>query len=624
HIKKIAAQWHELHAQTLQKQSLAQAQDHLQNIQKKLSDLHKAQEKKLQLKELYLGLKEQEAAVLKIIETEFLEEKNKLTTHISVTQEQHKHLTQTLALKEKAYTQTLHKHHELSQKIEFVEKQKNELQKQCSIHTQEELTQKQLAMRSKQTEREHAHDLSVQLAQKQQQLDHPESCCPLCEQQLSQSRKKFLTSQCATEYEQLTQKVKLLDQEIVHAQEEIKSIHRAILQDETKKIELSTRDQELSLAKSLLEKESAQKQTLESEIAQIQTQCAQIAQTLQTLHQHAQILPTEFEQKKDATKALQAIHAEIEAVIAQGKAVPYNVQEHKTVQEQYESAQKTVHALENQHALINKKEELYSILQNLYQAIQTIQTEWHKKEVQKQAYQIDKLPGVHKEYTDIESQIKSVQQNIQSLIQEQNKQDVYKQKIEKIAQEKKELQAGIELQQKEMFDYQEIAKALGKDGIQALLIEEAIPEIENEANDLLSKLTNNQTHIFIESLRDLKKGGHKETLDIKIADNYGLRPYEMFSGGEAFRIDFALRIAISKLLARRAGANLQTLIIDEGFGSQDDEGLGLIMDCLTKIQDDFAKVIIISHLPLLKEQFPVQFLVQKQASGSVISVIEQG
>ena len=48
------------------------------------------------------------------------------------------------------------------------------------------------------------------------------------------------------------------------------------------------------------------------------------------------------------------------------------------------------------------------------------------------------------------------------------------------------------------------------------------------------------------------------------------------------------------------------------------------MDCLTKIQDDFAKVIIISHLPLLKEQFPVQFLVQKQASGSVISVIEQG
>ena len=112
-----------------------------------------------------------------------------------------------------------------------------------------------------------------------------------------------------------------------------------------------------------------------------------------------------------------------------------------------------------------------------------------------------------------------------------------------------------------------------------LLIEDAIPEIEQEANHLLAKLTNNQAQIFIESLRDLKKGGTKETLDIKISDAGGIRPYELFSGGEAFRIDFALRIAISKLLARRAGTALQTLIIDEGFGSQDEEGLAPYHGC---------------------------------------------
>jgi exonuclease SbcC len=98
----------------------------------------------------------------------------------------------------------------------------------------------------------------------------------------------------------------------------------------------------------------------------------------------------------------------------------------------------------------------------------------------------------------------------------------------------------------------------------------------------------------------------------------------MFSGGEAFRIDFALRIAISKLLARRAGTALQTLIIDEGFGSQDDDGLQLIMDSILKIQDNFAKVIIVSHLPSMKEQFPVQFVVQKKSSGSTVTVVEQG
>ena len=156
------------------------------------------------------------------------------------------------------------------------------------------------------------------------------------------------------------------------------------------------------------------------------------------------------------------------------------------------------------------------------------------------------------------------------------------------------------------------------------MIEEAIPEIEQEANQLLSQLTNNEAHIFIESLRDLKKGGTKETLDIKISDQNGIRPYELFSGGEAFRIDFALRIAISKLLARRAGTALQTLIIDEGFGSQDDEGLSHIMDALHAIQHNFSKIIVVSHLPAMKDQFPVQFVIQKGVQGSVVTVVEQG
>lgn len=184
--------------------------------------------------------------------------------------------------------------------------------------------------------------------------------------------------------------------------------------------------------------------------------------------------------------------------------------------------------------------------------------------------------------------------------------------------------AELAKQQQLSDDYQEISTALGKNGIQALLIENALPEIEFEANQLLSKLTDNQSHIIIESLRDLKSGTTKETLDIKISDTVGIRPYELFSGGEAFRIDFALRIAISKLLARRSGTSLQILIIDEGFGSQDEEGLSHIMEALYKIQDEFAKIIIVSHLPTMKDQFPTHFVVSKSSTGSSINVVEQG
>ncbi len=173
-------------------------------------------------------------------------------------------------------------------------------------------------------------------------------------------------------------------------------------------------------------------------------------------------------------------------------------------------------------------------------------------------------------------------------------------------------------------DYQLLATALGKNGIQALLIENTIPEIEYEANALLGKLTDNQAHVMFESVRDLKGGGTKETLDIKISESRGIRPYELFSGGEAFRIDFALRIAISKLLARRSGTSLQTLIIDEGFGSQDEEGLAHLMEALYDIQDDFEKIIVVSHLPSMKSQFPTNFFVQKETDGSMITVLEQG
>jgi exonuclease SbcC len=196
--------------------------------------------------------------------------------------------------------------------------------------------------------------------------------------------------------------------------------------------------------------------------------------------------------------------------------------------------------------------------------------------------------------------------------------------IDKFCNEKKLITEKMALDVSDLRDYKNIFQMMGKDGLQALLIEEAIPELEFEANQLLTRLTDNQCHIIIDSLKDLKKGGTKETLEIKISDSVGIRPYEMFSGGEAFRIDFSLRIALSKLLARRAGTSLQTLIIDEGFGSQDDDGLNNIMDCLHRIQDDFAKIIIVSHLPGMKEQFPVHFMVEKGPSGSSVRILEQG
>ncbi len=180
-----------------------------------------------------------------------------------------------------------------------------------------------------------------------------------------------------------------------------------------------------------------------------------------------------------------------------------------------------------------------------------------------------------------------------------------------------------ELQQarQELGVYRELQVAFGKKGVQALLIESAIPEIELEANQLLNRMSDGRMNLRFDTHREAKSGDNViETLDIRIADELGTRDYDLFSGGEAFRINFAIRIAMSKVLARRAGAQLQTLIIDEGFGSQDGQGRERVVEAINTIQGDFEKVIVITHLDELKEMFPVRIEVQKTASGSHLTV----
>ncbi len=79
-----------------------------------------------------------------------------------------------------------------------------------------------------------------------------------------------------------------------------------------------------------------------------------------------------------------------------------------------------------------------------------------------------------------------------------------------------------------------------------------------------------------------------------------------------------MRIALSKVLAQRVGAPLPTLFIDEGFGTQDGAGRERIMDVISSIQDEFDKIIVITHLEDLKDMFPARIEVQKNGDGSTL------
>ena len=170
-----------------------------------------------------------------------------------------------------------------------------------------------------------------------------------------------------------------------------------------------------------------------------------------------------------------------------------------------------------------------------------------------------------------------------------------------------------------------LEKAFSKNGIPAILIDQALPEIEEHANLILGKLTDERMSVRFSTQKEYKDKNREdkiETLAIFISDETGSREYELFSGGEAFRINFAIRLALSHILTKRAGARLQMLVIDEGFGSQDEEGRQRLIEAIIAVQDDYKKILVITHLDELKDAFPSRIEVEKTPDGSQVNVIE--
>lgn len=169
----------------------------------------------------------------------------------------------------------------------------------------------------------------------------------------------------------------------------------------------------------------------------------------------------------------------------------------------------------------------------------------------------------------------------------------------------------------------QLERAFSKDGVPALLIEQALPEIENRANDILARLSDGGMSVaFVTqaAYKDKNRDDLRETLDIQIRDGVGWRDYEMFSGGEGFRVNFAIRLALSEVLAQRAGARLQTLVIDEGFGSQDAQGRQRLVEAINLVRPDFRKILVITHIEELKDAFSHRIEVEKTGDGSMVRV----
>jgi len=425
--------------------------------------------------------------------------------------------------------------------------------------------------------------------------------CPLCETELGLDNLKLIESKYTADKQS-----KLESLESNHAELAQKKIELESLENETLQLEARLNQDRASIQSktSLLSKEIAEAEEAGNRLNEERERIAEIEQHLA---------------RRDFAIVEQQALGELESELAK---LGYDSQQHEQVRQQLtnlEQYEEPKRKLEEAERLINQEREAAS------QAEEAVQELRHSLEIDTQKGQeltteLNLLPQLVNDLTQAESEYQVLaahQKQAQEILGSAKEKLQRCSELEIKKREKKKL---LNQASKEEAIYKDLAQAFGKKGIQALLIEIALPEIEAEANRLLGRMTDNRMHVKFETQRQTKKGDVIETLDINISDELGMRNYEMFSGGEAFRINFAIRIALSKLLARRAGAPLPTLVIDEGFGTQDSAGIEKLKEAINSIQDDFNKILVITHIEELRDAFPTCIEVIKTAQGSTLSL----
>ena len=616
-IRTQFSQWRSI----AKKQRSSKAMPHLekerQGVQTALNNMQLLAAKKIKLKEEFLSKKE----VLRAL-TQELENVHKLT----LAELEKKSHACGIALKT---AQT--KQQELTTKQTKAQQEQKELTTLlASKKTSKEVTPDLIATHEKKLERRKgfyhgfvskAQSLKTTLSSLVQKVQlitaADQAVCPLCEQVTD---KEMLTHKFNREQhlrthqlQRLTTVCSTLKPTLIQEHQSLEALKKQREQHQVVKAQIS--ELEKQLHKSLAESE-----ILTKELSATQQQIQLLQKQEQELLVEKQRLEVQYQQQAH-TDAFRKLYQEVQGTEKSLQAVPYDPAKEQALAAQLSAL--TAHS--------NLQQSLVKEIALQDQRKLTIHEKCtHARGIKVQLTQVTKtLPATLLDDVTLTTQEQQLTQSLTHLTKEKetliHQKGALEAQITALKQKELELKKQEKLiteHSKKIEHYSAIASAFSKDGIQALLIEDALPEIEEEANNLLARLTDNQAHITIDSLKDTKSGKTKETLDIKISDAAGVRPYEMFSGGEAFRIDFSLRVALSKLLARRAGTALQTLIIDEGFGSQDEDGLSHIMDALHTIQGDFAKIIVVSHLTSLKDQFPVHFQVQKTPQGSMVQVIE--
>jgi exonuclease SbcC len=519
----------------------------------------------------------------------------------------------------------------------------------------------------------------AQVDQKLQMLHHPEAVCPLCDRTLDVPHRTLVEDRHRLQQQELREQTIIIREQLAVTEREIQ-----VLRQEYRAIEtelelyapvLQRRGQleaELSSQENLqrhlrqLEKEHQQLQhcletqsygiDLRTELQQIDHTLAQLAyddrdhalargqvdrlrwadikhhELKQTEHRQTRLkaqLQSVLDTIAEVEEQLQALDQDplqqaLQQTMTAITRLDYNSAHHQRVRDALRQAQawplRQRDLEQARQAFPQAQAQLESLLVQRQSRQQDLAQLWEA---------VDQLRRLQEGVADdpdrehqLESQMGELQSQREALLAQLGALHQQQTLLSDLQSQLQQKQQELTIARQQQRVYQELAQAFGRNGIQAMMIENVLPQLEAETNRLLGRLSGHQLHVQFVTQRASKGRQAKliDTLDILIGDASGTRPYETYSGGEAFRVNFAIRLALAQLLAQRSGLALKLLIIDEGFGTQDQEGCERLIAAINAIADDFACILAVTHIPHFREAFQTRIDVAKGNQGSYITM----
>ncbi|HUS49878.1 MAG TPA: SMC family ATPase [Candidatus Paceibacterota bacterium] len=172
-----------------------------------------------------------------------------------------------------------------------------------------------------------------------------------------------------------------------------------------------------------------------------------------------------------------------------------------------------------------------------------------------------------------------------------------------------------------------LTKYFGKDGIQKMLMQNAIPMLEKYSNNLMREFNDGSDKIKIKFDLDPKtqSGERKKGGGLEIYVDEGendLRNLQNYSGGETVRIVFSIIFGLASLLSMRAGKKHEALIIDEKIAKLDKHGIEQFGKIIHSISKEYKQIFVITHIEELKNILQKdEIIINKTTSGSKVEVV---